>query len=116
MTKKSLWTHIETGRSFVDSSSRSSPWQFPSDPHGTQMANLVCAIDPSCKLYVARVAEDAFGITAERVAKVSRTNFLTRMVKPTTTQQRLRVFSAHPLAIWLTTASSPSPEKGDQVG
>ncbi|KAK1471413.1 hypothetical protein CTAM01_16536 [Colletotrichum tamarilloi] len=33
------------------------------------MANLICAIDPLCEIYVARVAEDAFGIRPDRVAK-----------------------------------------------
>ncbi|XXH00917.1 hypothetical protein Hte_007268 [Hypoxylon texense] len=33
------------------------------------MANLICAIDPFCEIYVARVAEDSFGITPERVAE-----------------------------------------------
>jgi hypothetical protein len=67
---KSIWSRIQEGRSFVDDNSRLSPWLFASDPHGTQMANLICAIDPFCEIYIARVAEDSFGITAERVAKV----------------------------------------------
>ena len=66
----SLWWRIKAGRSFVDSKSKFSPWQFPSDPYGTQMANLICAIDPLCQILVARVAEDAFGIKAKSVAKV----------------------------------------------
>ncbi|KAF5012574.1 hypothetical protein F66182_15251, partial [Fusarium sp. NRRL 66182] len=33
------------------------------------MANLICALDPLCEIYVARVAEDAFGIKADNVAK-----------------------------------------------
>ncbi|KAI1486454.1 subtilisin-like protein [Biscogniauxia mediterranea] len=65
----SVWSRIREGRSFVDQDSRLSPWLFASDPHGTQMANLICAIDPFCEIYVARVAEDSFGITPERVAK-----------------------------------------------
>ncbi|KAF2678077.1 subtilisin-like protein [Lentithecium fluviatile CBS 122367] len=64
---KSLWTRIEEGRSFVDGDSRLSPWLFASNPHGTQMANLICAIDPYCQLFVARVAEDTMGITSKRV-------------------------------------------------
>lgn len=67
----SLRSRIETGRSFVESRSKFCPWQFPSDPHGTQMANLICAIDPSCKIYVARVAEDASGYSNKAVKKVS---------------------------------------------
>ncbi|KAK1750547.1 subtilisin-like protein [Echria macrotheca] len=66
---RSLWSRIEDGCSFIDEDSRLSPWLFASNPHGTQMANLICAIDPFCKIYVARVAEDSFGITAKRVAK-----------------------------------------------
>ncbi|KAI1819685.1 hypothetical protein F4861DRAFT_526015 [Xylaria intraflava] len=66
---KSLWSHIQDGRSFVVENSRLNPWQFASDPHGTQMANLICAIDPFCEMYVARVAEDSLGITPDRVAK-----------------------------------------------
>lgn len=68
--ESSLWSRIRAGRSFVDGNLKFSPWQFPSDPHGTQMANLICAIDPFCEIYVARVAEDAFGIKAKNVAKV----------------------------------------------
>lgn len=68
--ENSLLSRIKAGRSFVDGNLNFSPWQFPSDPHGTQMANLICAIDPFCEIYVARVAEDAFGIKAENVTKV----------------------------------------------
>ena len=39
------------------------------------MANLICALDPLCEIYVARVAEDAFGIKADNVAKVSKCRF-----------------------------------------
>ncbi|KAI0423857.1 hypothetical protein F5Y09DRAFT_326191 [Xylaria sp. FL1042] len=67
--RRSLWPRIREGRSFVDENSRLSPWLFASDPHGTQMANLICAIDPCCEIYVARVGEDLFGITPARVAK-----------------------------------------------
>lgn len=70
-SEQGLSSRIKAGRSFVDSNSKFCPWQFPSDPHGTQMANLVCALDPLCEIYVARVAEDSFGIKAENVARVS---------------------------------------------
>ncbi|KAL8743053.1 MAG: hypothetical protein Q9190_004554 [Brigantiaea leucoxantha] len=66
---KTLWSRIMRGRSFVDDNSRVSPWLFASDPHGTQMANLICAIDPWCELYVAKVAESRSGITPERVTR-----------------------------------------------
>jgi len=62
-----LWARIQDGRSFSDDESRLSPWLFASDPHGTQMANLICAIDPFCVIYVARVAEDSSKITPKRV-------------------------------------------------
>ena len=67
---RTLWSRIKGGRSFVDDNSRVSPWLFASDPHGTQMANVICAIDPWCELYVAKVAESRLGITPERVARV----------------------------------------------
>lgn len=68
---KSLWSRIKGGRSFVYDGSKVSPWLFASDSHGTQMANLICAMDPFCDLYVARVAEGKYGITPERAAEVS---------------------------------------------
>jgi hypothetical protein len=68
---KTLWSWIKGGKSFVDDDSQGSSWLFASDPHGTQMANLICALDPGCELYIAKVADDRFGITPERVSKVS---------------------------------------------
>lgn len=68
---KTLWSRIKKGRSFVDDESRVSSWLFASDPHGTQMANLICAIDPCCDLYVAKVAEGRSGIIPARVERVS---------------------------------------------
>ncbi|KAL3602888.1 hypothetical protein FPOAC2_07204 [Fusarium poae] len=65
----SLSSRIKGGRSFVEGRSSHSPWHLACHPHGTQMANIICAIDPLCDIYVARVAEDAFGITAKRVEK-----------------------------------------------
>ncbi|KAK1243121.1 hypothetical protein MKX07_003749 [Trichoderma sp. CBMAI-0711] len=67
--KKSLWSSIKAGRSFVDDGSKMCPWMLASDPHGTQMANIICAMDPFCELYVARVAEGKYGITPERAAR-----------------------------------------------
>ncbi|UKZ60117.1 uncharacterized protein TrAtP1_001403 [Trichoderma atroviride] len=66
---KTLWSRIKNGRSFVDDESSLSPWLFASDPHGTQMANLICAIDPCCDLYVAKVAEGRSGIIPARVER-----------------------------------------------
>ncbi|CAF3625818.1 unnamed protein product [Fusarium graminearum] len=65
----SLSSRIKEGRSFVAGGSSHSPWHLACNPHGTQMANLICAIDPLCEIYVARVAEDAVGITPDRVTK-----------------------------------------------
>ncbi|KAL7973096.1 hypothetical protein HDV63DRAFT_414849, partial [Trichoderma sp. SZMC 28014] len=67
--RKSLWSSIKAGRSFVDDGVKVSPWLFASDSHGTQMANLICAMDPFCELYVARVSEGKYGITPDRAAR-----------------------------------------------
>ncbi|PON30771.1 hypothetical protein TGAM01_v200191 [Trichoderma gamsii] len=69
MASKSLSSRIKGGRSFVDDGSKLSSWLFASDPHGTQMANLICSMDPFCDLYVARVAERTHGITSARAAR-----------------------------------------------
>ncbi|KAL6697342.1 hypothetical protein J3F84DRAFT_368680 [Trichoderma pleuroticola] len=68
-SRKTLWSRIKAGRSFVDDNFRVSPWLFASDPHGTQMANLICAIDPWCDLYVAKVTEGRSGIIPARVER-----------------------------------------------
>ncbi|UKZ78892.1 hypothetical protein TrVFT333_006638 [Trichoderma virens FT-333] len=68
---KTLGDRIRGGRSFADDDFQLSPWMFASDPHGTQMANLICAIDPTCELYVAKVTDGRFGITPEWVSRVS---------------------------------------------
>ncbi|KAL5085666.1 hypothetical protein Trisim1_010012 [Trichoderma cf. simile WF8] len=69
---RTLWSRIKDGQSFVEESSRVSPWLFASNPHGTQMANLICAIDPWCDLYVAKVTEGRAGILPARVARAIR--------------------------------------------
>ncbi|KAH8588899.1 hypothetical protein B0O99DRAFT_693055 [Bisporella sp. PMI_857] len=66
---RSLLSRVKDGCSFVDDHSKLGSWLFASDPHGTQMANLICAIDPLCDLYVAKVTEDKSGITNDRVAR-----------------------------------------------
>ena len=68
---RGLWRRIKEGRTFVVPDCKASPWLFASDPHGTQMANLICAIDPNCELYVAKVGEGQYGIFASRVCKVN---------------------------------------------
>ncbi|KAF3067660.1 Minor extracellular protease Epr [Trichoderma lentiforme] len=66
---KTLWSRIKGGKSFVEDGSRVSPWLLASNPHGTQMANLICAIDPWCDLYVAKVTEGRAGIMPARVTR-----------------------------------------------
>ncbi|KAI0849800.1 hypothetical protein F5Y00DRAFT_234886 [Daldinia vernicosa] len=70
--QKTLWSRVKGGKSFVDEGSRVGPWLFASDPHGTQMANIICAIDPLCELYVAKVTEGRYGVTPSRVARAIR--------------------------------------------
>lgn len=67
---KTLWSRIKGGQSFVEDNFRVSPWLFASNPHGTQMANLICAIDPWCDLYVAKVTDGQAGIMPARVTRV----------------------------------------------
>lgn len=65
-----LWPRIAEGESFIDDDTRLPPWQFASDPHGTQIANVISAIDPHCEIYVAKVAEGRHGIKPDNVADV----------------------------------------------
>ncbi|KAJ0130183.1 Oxidoreductase BOA1 [Fusarium oxysporum f. sp. albedinis] len=50
-----------TGRSFVTNSlperELESPWWISSDPHGSQMANIIAQLDPTCELVICKVAE-----------------------------------------------------------
>lgn len=63
-----LW-RICDGTSFVRETDRLSPWYLASNPHGTQMANLLCAIDPLCQLFVAKIADGRYGYSASRAAE-----------------------------------------------
>ncbi|TRX88928.1 hypothetical protein FHL15_010156 [Xylaria flabelliformis] len=65
---KGLWPRIAEGESFIDDTTRLAPWQFASDPHGTQIANIISAIDPHCEIYVAKVTEGRHGIMPDNVA------------------------------------------------
>lgn len=50
---------IKPGISFVrdlGDEDRGSHWWLPSDEHGSQMAHLICSLDPYCELYPAQVA------------------------------------------------------------
>ncbi|KAI0099044.1 hypothetical protein GGR51DRAFT_576438 [Nemania sp. FL0031] len=64
----SLSSRVVKGRSFLADEYRLGSWSFASDPHGTQMANLICAIDPHCEILVAKVTEGRFGVDAEHLA------------------------------------------------
>jgi hypothetical protein len=69
-----LLKHLKKGRhtSFFHPDGSESPWWHADDPHGTQMANLIAAIDPRCALYIARVCShvEANDIRIEQVIKV----------------------------------------------
>ncbi|CAK7215119.1 hypothetical protein SCUCBS95973_002370 [Sporothrix curviconia] len=65
----SLWARVCDGKSFVYEQDRVSPWYLASNPHGTQMANLLCAIDPLCQLFVAKIADSRYGYSAARAAE-----------------------------------------------
>jgi hypothetical protein len=57
--------------SFVHGPEGESPWWHAEDPHGTQMANLIAAIDPRCDLYIARVCTGKIDdIRIQQVVKV----------------------------------------------
>ena len=65
-------SRIRAGNSFVhEEGGKMSPWYLQSQSHGTQMANLICAIDPFCELYVAKVGDERSDISPLRVAEVS---------------------------------------------
>ncbi|KAK3306078.1 peptidase S8/S53 domain-containing protein [Chaetomium strumarium] len=60
---------IERGISYVKadtgSADRILPWWMVSDPHGTQMTSLVSAVNPWCRLYIARVGKGRRDILPE---------------------------------------------------
>ncbi|KAL6795510.1 hypothetical protein J3E68DRAFT_404485 [Trichoderma sp. SZMC 28012] len=61
---------IVDGISLVSRDNEEHTWWHATEPHGTQMATLICSINPFCDLYVVKVAEsNASGITGQNVAK-----------------------------------------------
>ncbi|EHK42138.1 hypothetical protein TRIATDRAFT_322237 [Trichoderma atroviride IMI 206040] len=48
---------IVDGVSYINKDNREYLWWHASEPHGTQMATIICAINPCCHLYIAKVAE-----------------------------------------------------------
>ena len=72
------WTNdlakqVVDGKSFVNTGNdEEQVWWHSSEPHGTQMARLICSIDPRCAVYVAKVAETrSSGVSANVVAEAS---------------------------------------------
>jgi hypothetical protein len=71
-TRSNITNRVVGGESFVyEENGRKSSWYLAADPHGTQMASLIGAIDPQCEIYIAKVGERLTGIDPERVTKVS---------------------------------------------
>jgi hypothetical protein len=54
---KSSFPQIKKGISFVYERRKESPWWLAIDPHGTQMADFVCKLDPHNELYIAKAGE-----------------------------------------------------------
>lgn len=70
------------GRSFIEDSGiedekSASHWHTVTDPHGTQMANLIRKMDPFSFLYTAKVDHD--GVQISPATKVSLRSFLNVM-------------------------------------
>lgn len=67
--------HIVHGASFVHSASgnvqRQSPWWLATDPHGSQVANVIAQLDPVCTLYIAKIADRKSIVSENTVIKAS---------------------------------------------
>lgn len=68
-------TNRVVGKSFVTSSSddrgAESPWWLSTDHHGSYMAGIVSHLDPTCDLFICKVAETKDRIGIGRVIQVS---------------------------------------------
>ncbi|ODA83001.1 hypothetical protein RJ55_01510 [Drechmeria coniospora] len=64
-----ILSRIQKGRSFVNEDLHMGSWHFASDAHGTQMANLIGAVDPGCQFFVAQVTEIRNGVEPSRVVE-----------------------------------------------
>ncbi|KAL7950024.1 hypothetical protein V8C42DRAFT_309254 [Trichoderma barbatum] len=61
---------IVEGISLVSRDDEEHTWWHATEPHGTQMAALICTLNPFCDLFVVKVAEsNASGITGHNVAR-----------------------------------------------
>lgn len=68
-TNDDLAQRVVGGTSFVNRDDEEPVWWHASEAHGTQMARLICSIDPCCDLYIVKVAETrGAGIPANTVA------------------------------------------------
>lgn len=66
-----LQRRIIEGISLVNRDEEEQNWWHATEPHGTQMAALICTLNPFVDLYVVKVAEsNGSGITGHNVAKV----------------------------------------------
>ncbi|KAK3934319.1 hypothetical protein QBC46DRAFT_454278 [Diplogelasinospora grovesii] len=45
------------------------PWWLATDPHGSQMANIISQLDPCCAFYFLQIADDMRYIKEENVVK-----------------------------------------------
>lgn len=69
--KSSICAQIRDGQSFVMKGAEVQPWWHATGPHGTQMTSLICAIDPCCEIFIARVGDsNNSGVTPRRLAMV----------------------------------------------
>lgn len=68
---------IKEGISFVHGADgeSESPWWLPSHEHGSQMADIICSIDPYCELYPAKVANGTSVKGVPSVVDVRRLRF-----------------------------------------
>ncbi|KAL6836668.1 hypothetical protein J3E69DRAFT_361932 [Trichoderma sp. SZMC 28015] len=65
-----LQRRIIEGISLVNRDEEEQNWWHATEPHGTQMAALICTLNPFVDLYVVKVAEsNSSGITGHNVAK-----------------------------------------------
>ncbi|KUI69791.1 Subtilisin DY [Cytospora mali] len=61
---------IVDGTSLVSKDNKEEVYWHASDPHGSQMAQLICSINPCCDLYVVKVVERRDeGISANNIAE-----------------------------------------------
>lgn len=72
----SIKNHVVHGRSFVWTSTakgfeQETSWWLATDPHGSQMANIISQLDPRCIFYIAQVTDDAKYFDEGNVVKVS---------------------------------------------